>query len=62
MTSHTEVLALFPALKVMLAVAFSTETVPMLGMFSRLVSTSHAEALASISVDRYRPYRRRGHT
>lgn len=48
--SHTDVLALLPLPVVTFAVS-STDTVRMLGMFSRPVRISHAEAFASISVD-----------
>lgn len=54
---HTDVFVSLPLLVLLLPTS-STDTVPMLGMFSRPVRNSQAEALASNSAETYVPYRR----
>lgn len=59
--SQTDVLALLPVPVLVLAVS-STDTVPMLGMFSRPVRNSQAEEFALNSAEMYIPYRGRKYT
>lgn len=52
---HTDVFTSLPLPALLLPVS-STDTVPMLGMFSRPVRNSQADALASNSAEMYVPY------
>lgn len=55
-TTHTAVVASVPSPRVTLPGLTSTDTVPTLGMFSRPVKSSHAEAAVLISVEKYSPW------